>query len=124
MSNKQEKRDKQHRYPWPVIETAVQFHIVYKFTYRAISEKMLEHGVEVSYKTVFEWVRKFSDTVNSKLRKRSSLYSIEESYVKCNGEWLFMYRAVDSKDATLGVLLRPKKNVISAKNFFKKALSD
>ncbi|MES2615599.1 MAG: DDE-type integrase/transposase/recombinase [Bdellovibrionota bacterium] len=122
MPNPTEKLDKQHRYPWPVIETAVHLHLFHKLTYRSISEKMLGFGVEVSHKTIFEWVQKFSSDINVKTRKSSQVYSIEESYVKCNGEWRYMYRAHDSKKFTIGVFLRAKRSLLSAKSFFKKNL--
>lgn len=122
MSEKKEKIDKQHRYPWPVIETAVQLHVVQGLTYRSVSEKMENLGVIVSHKTVFEWVQKFANSVNTKNRRRATSYSIEECEVKCNGEEMFMYRAYDSKKSTLGVILRHSKGLAAAKSFFKKNL--
>lgn len=124
MSEKKEKLDKQHRYPWAVIEVAVQLHVIHNLTYRSISEKMLEFGVEVSHKTIFEWSQKFSQEISFKMRKRPSSYSIEESYVKCNGAWKFMYRAVDHKNITIGIFMREKRNLVSAKSFFKKNLEN
>ncbi len=122
LMKKQTNLDKQHRYPWPVIETAVQLHLAHDLPYRAVSEKMSELGVEVSHKTVFEWVQKFSDNVAAKGRRRGGSYSIEETFVKCNGELMYMYRAHDQKNVTLGVFLRARKNSVSAKSFFKKML--
>ena len=60
-----ERIDKQHRYPWAVIETAVQLYFQQNMTFRSVSEKMLAHGVEVSHKTVYEWVQKFGDNVSN-----------------------------------------------------------
>lgn len=120
MSVLKERLDKQHRYPWPVIETAVQFYTQQHMTYRAISEKLADHGIEVSHKTIYEWVQKFSDKVSTKSRRRGSNYNVEESYIKCNGNWMYMYRAADKQRATLSVYLRDKKNLTSAKSFFKK----
>lgn len=116
-----EKLDKQHRYPWAVIETAVQLYTQQTMTYRAISDKLASHGVDVSHKTVYEWVQKFSDKVRQKPRKRLiKSYDVEESYIKCNGHWMYMYRAADKKKSTLSIYLREKKNLTSAKSFFKK----
>jgi transposase-like protein len=117
-----ERIDKQHRYPWPVIETAVQFYFQNNMTFRSVSEKMLAHGVEVSHKTIYEWVQKFGDKIEKKNRKRIPNYEVEESYIKCNGSWKYMYRACDRHDATLSICLRDKKNLSSAKSFFKKSL--
>lgn len=123
MSASQEKLDKQHRYPWPVIETAVQLYSHQGLTYRAISEKLASQGVDVSHKTVYEWVQKFSDKISSKARRRVSSYDVEESYIKCNGNWMYMYRACDRQSATLAVYLHEKKNLTRAKSFFKKTVN-
>lgn len=119
---KQERIDKQHRYPWAVIETAVQFYFQQNMTFRSVSDTMLSHGVEVSHKTIYEWVQKFGDCVDKKSRKRIPNYDVEESYIKCNGEWKYMYRAYDRQDSTLSIYMRNKKNLTSAKSFFKKNL--
>jgi transposase-like protein len=124
MSKNTEKLDKQHRYPWEVIETAVQLHVAENLTYRAIADKMQGFGVDVSHKTIFEWVQKFADNVNTRARKRVARYSVEESYVKCNGEWMYMYQAVDGKKAAVGVFLRPRRSLALAKKFFKKTLEN
>jgi putative transposase len=115
--------NKQHRYPWPVIEIAVQMYLLQEGeTFRSVAEKMLACGVYVTHKTVYEWVQKFSDMV-SKTPHRVTSFSIEESYVKCNNEWMFMYRAHNSRKATLGVFLRPRRSIAAAKSFFSKNLA-
>ena len=120
MKNEKINLDKQHRYPWPVIETAVQYHLSQGLAYRLISEKMEKLGVIVSHKTIYEWVQKFSDQVKAKKTgKNLTSYSVEESYVKCNGEWMYMYCAF-SKNDLMGIFLREKKNKVAANNFFKK----
>jgi transposase-like protein len=121
---KKERIDKQHRYPWPVIEIAVQMYFEENTTFRSISDKMLEFGVEVSHKTVFEWTQKFSDWIEKKSRKKfSGEYDVEESYVKCNGNWKYLYRAYDRRNRTLCISLRERKSLTVAKSFFKKKLT-
>ena len=122
-----ERLDKQHRYPWPAIETAVRWYQKDGLTYRAVSSKLLTHGMEVSHKTVYEWVQKFGDVVGRKNRRRTTgqtNWNVEETYVKVNGEWKYMYRAVDTKDNTLDLVFRQNKSLSSAKSFLKKQLKD
>lgn len=122
-----ERLDKQHRYPWPAIETAVRWYQKEGLTYRAVSSKLLTHGMEVSHKTVYEWVQKFGDVVGKKAKRRAatgSNWNVEETYVKVNGEWKYMYRAVDPKDNTLDLVFRQKKNLASARSFLKKQLTE
>jgi transposase-like protein len=122
MSVKNEKLDKQHRYPWPVIETAVQLHLGQGLTYRSVSEKMEKLGVIVSHKTVYEWVQKFSENVTCKNRRKGFSYSIEEANVTCKGESFILYKALDSKKATVCIYLSKSKNISAAKKAFKQTI--
>jgi transposase-like protein len=110
-----ERLDKQHRYPWAVIEY---------MTYRSVAERLLQHGVDVSHKTVFEWVQKFGEVVTKKAKKRpaKSPYSVEEAYVKVNGDWKYMYGAVDKGGNILNAVFKDRRNLASAKAFLKKAV--
>ncbi|MFZ9521546.1 MAG: DDE-type integrase/transposase/recombinase [Silvanigrellaceae bacterium] len=120
-----ERIDKQHRYPWEVIELAVIWYQRDHLTYRAVSDKLMQHGVEVSHKTVFEWVQKFGDVVSSRpkrnLKPKNSGLNIEESYVKVNGEWKYLYRSTDGRGNILNAVLRNRRNLASAKSFLKRA---
>ncbi|NBO38929.1 IS6 family transposase [bacterium] len=120
-----ERLDKQHRYPWEVIELAVLWYQRDHLTYRAVSDKLMQHGVEVSHKTVFEWVQKFGEVISRKPRKSARALkagmNVEETYVKVNGEWKYMYRSTDSKGNILNAVLRDRRNLASARSFLKRA---
>ena len=111
-----------HRYPWPVIETAILFYVKEKLTYREVSENMKKIGVNISYKTIGEWIKKFRNHVNYKNRMEGILYFIEESFVKCNGENLVMYQALNDKKQIYGIFLREKRNIMVAKKHFLKTI--
>ncbi|MEY4066245.1 MAG: hypothetical protein RIR26_2453 [Pseudomonadota bacterium] len=123
-----ERLDKQHRYPWELIELAVIWYQRDHMTYRAVSDKLQQHGVEVSHKTVFEWVQKFGQVVSRKPKRghktlKSGL-TVEESYVKVNGEWKYMYRTTDSRGNILNAVLRDRRNLASAKSFLERVSED
>lgn len=122
------KVDKQHRYPWEVIKLAVIWYKRDHMTYRAVSDKLLLHGVEVSHKTIFEWVQKFGKLVSTKSKRENRTIrtstNIEESYVKVNGEWKYMYRSTDGKGNLLNAVLRDRRNLASAKSFLKRSAED
>lgn len=109
-----------HRYPWLIIEFAVYLHAVQGLASRAVSERMLLSGVHVSHKTVFEWTRKFYHHIEKSERILHEGYDIEELCVKCNGSWVFLYRAHNVHLHTLDIYLTEKRNLGSAKRFFKK----
>jgi transposase-like protein len=119
-----ERLDKQHRYPWPIIELAVNWYQRENMTYRGVAERLLQHGVDVSHKTVFEWVQKFGEVVSKKAKRRAirGNYSVEEAYVKVNGDWKYMYGAVDKSGNILNAVFRDRRNLASAKAFLKRAV--
>ncbi len=120
-SDMEKKLDKQHRYPWEVIELAVFWYQHYQLTYRAVSERLLQHGVTVSHKTVFEWVQKFGSVVEGhQQRVQRKNVKIQEKYVKVNGEWKYMYQSTDSRGNTLNAVLRDRRNLASARSFLKR----
>ena len=46
---------------------------------------------------------------------------MDETYIKLNGKWIYLYRAVDKYGFTVEFLLREKRDGIAAKAFFRKA---
>ncbi|MBF0301345.1 MAG: IS6 family transposase, partial [Oligoflexia bacterium] len=49
-------------------------------------------------------------------------WRVDETYVKVNGEWKYLYRAVDKDGDTVDFLLTAKRDTKAAKRFFKKAI--
>jgi transposase-like protein len=49
---------------------------------------------------------------------------MDETYIKLNGKWVYLYRAVDKEGNTIDFLLRSKRDAIAAKAFFRKAFKE
>ncbi len=47
---------------------------------------------------------------------------MDETYIKVKGQWMYLYRAVDSKENTIDFYLSKTRDYKVAKRFFKKAL--
>ena len=54
-------------------------------------------------------------------RPVSSSWRMDETYIKINGKWVYLYRAVDSCENTIEFLLRKYRDAVAAKAFFRKA---
>ena len=49
---------------------------------------------------------------------------MDETYIKINGSWMYLYRAVDSLGKTIEFLLRKHRDAAAAKAFFRKAFKN
>jgi hypothetical protein len=49
---------------------------------------------------------------------------VDETYVRVKGRWCYLYRAIDSRGATIDFLLSAFRDADAAKRLFRKALSD
>lgn len=49
-------------------------------------------------------------------------WRVDETYIRIAGRWTFLYRAVDSAEDTIDVLLSSTRDAQAAKRFFQKAL--
>jgi len=66
---------------------------------------MQERGLLVNHSTIFRWVKQYAPVLNSNLRKHlrptNDSWIMDETYIKSNGKWIHLYRAVDSNGNTI-----------------------
>jgi transposase-like protein len=56
------------------------------------------------------------------LKMSGASYRIDETYVKVGVQWKYLYRAVDKEGQTIEFMLTTKRDISSAKRFFKKVM--
>ncbi|MCC4104157.1 IS6 family transposase [Escherichia coli] len=90
----------------------------YGISYRELQEMLAERGVNVDHSTIYRWVQRYAPEMEKRLRwywrNPSDLcpWHMDETYVKVNGRWAYLYRAVDSR-AALSIFISPP--VVTAK---------
>ncbi len=76
--------------------------------------------------TIGRWVLAYSPEIEQRTRRflkpTNDSWRVDETYIKVNGDWKYLYRAVDSEGNTLDFMLSAKRNKKAAKRFFKKVL--
>jgi transposase-like protein len=115
------------RFPPEVIMLAVRWYLRYGLSYRDVEELLAERGVEVNHVTVFRWVQRFTpllaDAARFARHSPGDRWFVDETYVKVNGVWRYVYRAVDQHGQVIDVLVSTRRNADAARMFFRRALS-
>jgi transposase-like protein len=115
------------RFPPDVIMVAVRLYLRYNLSYRDVEELLLERGVEADHVTVFRWVQRFTPLLADAARfcrhAPGDRWFTDETYVKVNGVWRYVYRAVDQDGQVIDVLVSERRDAAAARQFFRRALS-
>jgi transposase-like protein len=114
------------RFPAEVIVVAVRWYLRYNLSYRDLEELLVERGVEVDHVSVFRWVQRFSPLLAEAARfarhSPGDRWFVDETYVKVNGVWRYVYRAVDQHGQVIDVLVSARRDAAAARRFFARAL--
>jgi len=114
-------------YEGEIILLNVRWYLKYSLSYRNLKEMMIERGIQIDHSTIMRWVHQYSPEIENKVRRylrpTNDSWRVDETYVKVNGEWKYLYRAVDSTGNTVDFMLSEKRDRKAAKRFLKKALS-
>ena len=116
------------RFPKEIILVCIRWYAAYPLSYRHLEEMMEERGVSVDHSTVNRWAIKFLPLLEKIFRKYKRAvggsWRMDETYIKVNGQWKYLYRAVDKEGNMVDFLLRAKRDAAAATAFFKKAMRD
>lgn len=110
-----------------IILWAVRWYCKYGISYRELKEMLNERGITVSHTTLYRWVQSYAPEIEKRLRWYwkpgwSSSWQVDETYVKVNGKWTYLYRAITKEGHTVDFHLSRTRNQKAAKRFLGKAL--
>jgi len=109
-----------------VIIRCVRWYLRFKLSYRELAEIAGELGVSVAPGTILRWVVRYSEEFAKRWlhfeQRVGRSWRADETYVKVQGGWMFLYRAVDERGRTVESYLSRTRDITAAKAFFRKAL--
>ena len=114
------------QYPSDVIALVVLWRLRYKLSLRDLPEMFALRGMVFSHEAVREWEAKLTPALAENLRRRrrgkaGCSWYVDETYIKVEGRWCYLYRAIDSSGALVDLMFSEGRGMTAAKAFFRSA---
>ena len=114
------------QYPSDVIALVVLWRLRYKLALRDLPEMFLVRGIVFSHETGREWEAKLTPALAEDLQRRrrgktGRSWYVDETYLKVQGRWCYLYRAIDRSGALVDVMFSEHRDMAAAKSFFESA---
>ena len=114
-------------YPTDLVLLVVLWRLRYKLSLRDLAEMFLERGVVFTHEAVRDWETRFAPLLAVRLRAKrhgqaGTKWHTDETYLRVNGRWCYLYRAIDREGDLVDVLLSEKRDMDAAQRFFTQAL--
>jgi transposase-like protein len=113
-------------YPSDVIALVVLWRLRYKLALRDLPEMFLIRGIIFSHEAVRDWKTKLTRVLAENLRRRrrgraGPSWYVDETYIKVQGQWRYLYRAIDRSGALVDVMFSEHRDMAAAMAFFEQA---
>ncbi len=104
----------------------VLWRLRYRLTLRDVAEMFLVRGIVFSHEAVREWEAKLTPALAENLRRRrrgkvGRSWYVDETYLKVQGRWCYLYRAIDRNGNLVDVLFSEQRDMAAAQAFFRSA---
>jgi transposase-like protein len=82
---------------------------------------MEERGLSIFHTTIMRWVHQYGPELDKRIRRylkqTNDSWRVDETYIKVKGQWMYLYRAVDSSGNTIDFSLSKTRDQTAAKRF-------
>ena len=117
--------------PSDIIAFVVFCRLRYRLALRDLSEIMLLRGFTVSHECIRQWEAKLLPVMGEVLRKRrhgtgrlsGESWYVDETYLKVQGSWCYLYRAIDRDGHLIDTMLGATRDMRAVQRFFHSARS-
>jgi transposase-like protein len=112
--------------PTDIALLVVLWRLRYKLSLRDLAEMFLTRGFTFTHETVRAWEERFAPLVAARLRakrlgKAGRKWHADETYVKVQGRWCYLYRAIDADGNLVDSMLSANRDTAAAQRFFSRA---
>jgi len=112
--------------PTAIVFLVVLWRLRYKLSLRDLAEMFLERGFVFSHETVRQWEALVAPLLTTHLRckrrgEAGQKWPVDETYVKIQGVWCYLYRAIDADGNLVDSMLSMHRDMDAAKRFFTQA---
>jgi putative transposase len=106
----------------------VLWRLRYKLSLRDPAEMFLDRGFVFTHETVRDWEARFAPLLTKRLRARRRgtagvKWHADATYVKINGTWCYLYRAIDRDGNLVDARLSRTRDMDATQRFFRQALA-
>jgi len=119
--------DNSLQYPTDVVLLVVLWRLRYKLSLRDLAEMFLVRGIVFTHETVRDWEARFAPLFAAQMRTKrrgqaGTKWHADETYIKVNGHWCYLYRAIDREGNLVDARLSLTRDMDAAQRFFARAL--
>jgi putative transposase len=114
------------QYPTDIVCLVVLWYFRYKLSLRDLAEIFLQRGISFTHEAVREWESKLALLLSETLRKRrhgavGQSWYVYETYIKVQGQWCYLYQAIDRDGNLVDVCLSDPRDLAAAEALFRSA---
>ncbi|MGE7023725.1 IS6 family transposase [Solibacillus cecembensis] len=124
--------EKQNVFKWKhyqpeIILLTVRWYRRYNLSFRNLVEMMEERGLSMVHTTIIRWIHQYGSVLDKRVRRHlkptNDSWIVDETFIKVKGQWMYLYRSIDSEGNTIDFYLSESRDKQAAKRFFKKTLA-
>ena len=114
------------QYPTDLVLLVVLWRLRYKLSLRDLAEMFLARGFVFSHEAVRDWEGRFAPLLADRLRAKrrgqgGTKWHADETYLRVDGRWCYLYRAIDRAGNLIEALLSEKRDMAAAQRCFAQA---
>ena len=115
-----------HGFPDAVTALAVRWYVRSRLSYADVVAWLAERGLAVDRSTIYRWVQRFLSlfgaTARAYRRPVGTQWRVDETYIRLNGTWTYIYRAIDQDGQVVDAYFSTRRTAGAAHAIFERTV--